>query len=64
MHTGPMPDSAGDFSDWKLSSYACRKCGMKTVRIRIWESHCGGYEDTNFHCTSCGWDWWIDGCDS
>jgi hypothetical protein len=64
MQTTPMPDSAGDFSDWKLSDYPCRKCGVKAVRVRVWESHCGGYEDINCHCTNCGRDWWVDGCDS
>lgn len=63
MHTGPMPDSAGDFDNWKPSERTC-KCGQKTVRYRVWESSCGGYEDLNFNCTACNHSWWVDGCDS
>ena len=63
MHTGPMPDSAGVFEEWKESITPCRTCGGK-VRYRVWESSCGGYEDYNFHCEGCNKDWWIDGSDS
>ena len=64
MHTGPMPDSAGKFEGWTESKGACRKCKALTVRCRCWESSCGGYEDYQYKCTSCGYSWWIDGPDS
>jgi DNA-directed RNA polymerase subunit M/transcription elongation factor TFIIS len=63
MHTGPMPDSAGTFGEWKDSKEPCPKCGEHSVKYRIWESSCGGYEDLNFQCT-CGHRWWVDGIDS
>jgi DNA-directed RNA polymerase subunit M/transcription elongation factor TFIIS len=64
MHTGPMPDSAGTFEGWKEARRHCPKCAKATVRYRVWESSCGGYEDLNFACTACGHSWWVDGCDS
>lgn len=64
MHSAPMPDSVGVFDEWKATDRLCRECGSKTVRYRIWESSCGGYEDLNFECNTCGKIWWVDGCDS
>ncbi len=63
MHTNPIPDSAGTFDEWKQSQKNCIKCGNKTVKYRVWESHCGGYEDEQFKC-DCGHSWWVDGPDS
>jgi transposase-like protein len=48
---------------WYKDDAHCPQCGGK-VKYRIWESSCGGYEDYNFKCQSCGHDWWVDGCDS
>lgn len=62
-HTGPMSESQGDFRDWKPASRKCDKC-QGDVQYRTWESHCGGYEDLNFRCTSCRHEWWVDGIDS
>lgn len=67
-HTGPMPDSAGTFEQWKTvpedANFACRKCGSHAIKFRIWESNCGGWEDYNYHCDGCGREWWVDGADS
>lgn len=64
MHTGPMPDSDGEFGGWKSSGGPCRHCGETAVLYRVWESSCGGFEDYHFKCKSCGQTWWVDGIDS
>jgi hypothetical protein len=64
MHTREMKDSEGEFGDWFASKNPCRGCGKLTARFRVWESHCGGYEDHKYECTSCGHTWWIEGSDS
>lgn len=58
-----MKYSEGEFNDWKLAKTPCRKCGGQ-VRYRTWESSCGGYEDINYECTACHYEWWVDGIDS
>jgi hypothetical protein len=65
MHTAPMRDSDGTFSEWQRSDVYCRKCeaGPK-VRFRIWESHCGGYTDLQYECTACEGRWWVEGPDA
>lgn len=64
MHSGPMPESAGEFtSDRQVQSF-CRSCDKKTVhKMEVWESSCGGYEDGKFTCLSCQTVHWIDGDD-
>lgn len=66
MHTGPMSDSDGDFGEYKHTDEycVCRRCRGTNVRYRIWESHCGGYEDYNYKCFDCEYQWWVDGIDS
>ncbi len=64
MHTGPMPESAGTFSDGKMTDKPCGKCGEKKVRMKFWDSSCGGYTDLKFTCDGCGHVWWVDGPDS
>jgi hypothetical protein len=39
-----------------------RRCGAK-VRYRVWESHCGSYEDYQYRCDN-GHTWWLDGRDA
>lgn len=64
-HTGPMPDSAGDFGEWEhLDNVQCRKCGEHYVVRRLWESKCGGFEDLQYRCQCCGATWWVEGPDS
>ena len=63
MHTKPMKDSAGTFSNWKKSSMWCSKCGGESS-YRTWSSYCGGYIDYQYKCQSCKHVWWIDGIDS
>ena len=48
---------------WRRSDTPCPKCGG-VVKYRIWESSCGGWEDVNLRCSSCNYEWWVDGCDS
>jgi len=62
-HTKPMPDNAGDFADWEDAKRACPKCNGP-MKCRMWESHCGGYEDYLYRCTKCPHSYWIDGPDS
>jgi hypothetical protein len=60
-----MNDDQGDFNEFKPEPNArCRKCAGANVRYRIWESHCGGYEDAQYRCFDCGAGWWVDGIDS
>lgn len=69
MHTGPMSDHDGDFGDAKPCDRRCPRkkdgavCGG-AMTVQVWESHCGGYEDHRFTCTSCGKVVWVDGIDS
>lgn len=65
-HTRPLRDSDGKFDIWKLSDLSCPKCGAKSVRVRVWESSDGAYEDYQYKCfgLTCSHTWWIDGIDS
>lgn len=66
MHTQPMPESAGDFSDEKKTDRVCPKCHEMNVTVKTWESSCGGYEDYKYSChtAGCGHSWWVEGIDS
>ncbi len=64
MHTAPMKDSEGDFGGWNKSITPCRDCGQPKILWRMWESHCGGYEDYQYKCENCGKSWWVEGPDS
>lgn len=63
-HMKEMSDSEGDFGLPQKSSRKCRSCNSPNVSVRTWESSDGGYEDYNYTCQDCGYDWWIDGIDS
>lgn len=64
MHIKPLSDNQGDFQKEEPSDRPCPKCKqVGTVTYRIWESHCGGYEDVKYSC-KCGHAWWVDGLDS
>lgn len=62
MHTHPLPDSAGEFGEWKTSVLPCGKCGGKII-YRRWSSNCGGYEDVQLKCEGCKREWWVEGDD-
>jgi len=64
MHTAPMKDSDGQFSEWTKADCACRFCNGTEVCYAAWESSCGGYEDYKFGCAECGKTWWVDGPDA
>ena len=65
MHIAPMADSQGEFAEFKVQpKIPCRKCGVHAVSMREWESSCGGYEDYQYRCNSCGHSWWVDGIDA
>lgn len=65
MHTKPMAESEGNFSDMKpCEGKKCPKCGKEEIFYKVWESSCGGHEDYKFTCRACGHSWWIDGIDS
>lgn len=61
-------DHEGDFKTWQDHPVPCARqfdgqvCG-KPVKVRMWESSCGGYEDFNYRCEA-GHMWWVDGIDS
>lgn len=66
MHTGPMSELDGDFSEPEKEKYVCHKCGQKSATCKVWESSCGGYEDYKYECQNkdCKHSWWVDGIDS
>lgn len=65
MHTKPMRDNEGVFSEWEPApTVACRKCKKHSVQVSQWESNDGGYEDYKFQCTDCKYIWWVEGIDS
>lgn len=63
-HFGPMPDSAGKFSDPQPTQAHCDKCDSLTVTVRSWDSNCGSYTDYRYECSTCGHHWWIEGADA
>ena len=65
MHTEPIPESAGTFQPADDKLYDCRSCGAKEcVKVILWESSCGGYEDEKNECQKCGKVWWVEGADA
>jgi hypothetical protein len=65
MHTKPMHDSEGKFSEAADEMRHCKKCGKQTNHeCNEWDSSCGGYTDYRFTCLDCGTQHWVDGCDS
>lgn len=47
--------------EWEESDVRCT-CGDRNVVVRFVEDS-EGHEDAQYHCNSCGRDWWIDGSD-
>lgn len=64
IHTKPMSESQGEFTEEAKGTQPCRKCGGMNVQRRVWESSCGGYEDYKYICKDCGYVRWVDGPDS
>lgn len=64
MHSEPMAETEGTFSDRKDAGIPCRKCKAKTVVVETWDSNCGGYTDWKYTCLHCKHVWWVDGIDS
>lgn len=70
MHTKPMAESEGTFGDeWKPTKaenpdFKCRKCGSDDIWYRVWDSSCGGYEDTKYECRGCKRTWWVESADA
>lgn len=54
---------AGHLGPPAATGRECRKCHAKTVRVQIWESACGAFEDSKYTC-ACGDVLWVDGGDS
>lgn len=69
-HIAPMPDSAGEFAEWKPApgvfneKFHKADCKGADVRVRCWESSCGGYEDYQYRCFGCDAVKWEEGSDS
>lgn len=63
-HMESMPESAGEFSEARLTDCHCRKCDRMTVTVQTWESNCGGFTDYKYTCAWCGHHWWIEGPDA
>lgn len=63
MHTKSMSESTGDFTRTEFTNHPHNGCGGR-VKVELWESHCGGYEDEKFTCERCGKVWWVEGPDS
>ena len=65
LHTGPMPDSAGNFTKAGTSERFCSTCATHSAHeCESWESNCGGYTDYRYTCVSCRAEHWVDGIDS
>lgn len=66
MHSQPMNETDGTFQETEPSDRPCPKCQASADRVRMkaWESSCGGYEDYKFTCMGCGYEWWVEGIDS
>ena len=63
MHDKPLSESAGEFTSSDYSSRPCPKCGGR-VKVSVWESSDGAYEDLKFACEKCAHTWWVDGPDA
>lgn len=60
-----MPYNSEYFRPTQDPSVPCRHCKTPGgVVFKVWESDCGGYEDTHYKCTNCHKEWWIDGPDA
>lgn len=63
-HFGSVP---GKFVSNSLPTdnpkFKCR-CGSNDITFRLWESDCGGYDDTCYKCNACGKIWWVEGPDA
>lgn len=50
---------------WKTANQRnCPKCRSYNVRYRVEESSCGGYDDEQYQCRSCGYEWWVESSDA
>ena len=58
-----MAETEGEFTKNDVSKRPCHKCGGE-VRVRLWESSCGGYEDEKYTCAKCRHTWWVEGPDA
>lgn len=64
-HTGPLPESAGEFTSAEIVTVWCERCKQsRSHRLQVWESSDGAYEDEKYTCLECGRVHWVDGCDS
>lgn len=65
MHTEPMKESDGVFTDTKTEVRFCNHCQKSTTfSVATWDSSCGGYTDWKYTCEVCGRGWWEEGIDS
>jgi hypothetical protein len=64
MHTKPMAEYEGEFSNARCVEHQCRKCGGTAATREQWNSHCGGYTDYKFTCEFCGAVTWTEGPDA
>jgi hypothetical protein len=64
-HTGPLPESAGEFTKEAIAKRWCGRCLQSTShKLQVWESTDGAYEDEKYTCLECGRVHWVDGIDS
>ena len=49
MHSRPMDDSEGQFTDMRSCEGKCHKCGKIGISYREWVSKCGGIKIINIH---------------
>lgn len=70
-HVPGIPVSFDEPSAWTTAvvhhtgePLPCPACRVPNVVCRTHESSCGGWEDEQFRCLSCGHEWWVDGIDS
>jgi DNA-directed RNA polymerase subunit RPC12/RpoP len=66
MNTRPVPGKyTTNWVEARITNpnFKC-KCGSKNIMFREWESSCGGFEDTQYKCMTCNYQWWVESSDS
>ncbi len=66
MHTAPMSELDGQFTEALPTERECDKCGAP-MTVQEWDSSCGGFTDYKYTCTNrpqCQRIYWVDGGDS
>lgn len=53
--------------DWAPTSnpdFKCPECKTSHIYFRLWESDDGAFEDYQYRCQTCRYEWWVEGPDA